>query len=62
MLEFVPPHFPSSYWWEAIIERTKGDGGFAIVEDVYETDGERLKLCRVSQRRGTGVCLEGFAK
>jgi len=46
---------------EAIIERTKGDGGFAVVEGVYEIDRERLKLSCVAKTGYWGV-LGGICK
>ena len=49
MLEFVPPHFSSSYWWEAIIDRTKGDGGPVVVESVNADDEVLLNLSYVAE-------------
>ena len=49
MLELVPPHFSSSYWWEAIIARTKGYGVFVVVESVYVVDEVLLKLSYVAE-------------
>ena len=49
MLELVPPHFSSSYWWEAIIERTKGYGGPVVVESVYVVDEVLMKLSYVAE-------------
>jgi hypothetical protein len=59
VLDFVPPHFSSSYWWEAIIERTKGYGGFADVESVYAVDEVLLNLSYVAETvfwAATGIC------
>ena len=59
-LELVPPHFSSSYWWEAIIERTKGYGGFAIVRGgVYAIDEVLLNLPYVAETvfwAARGIC------
>ena len=43
-LEFVPPHFPSSFFGDSIIERTKGYGGPVVVESVYAVDEVLLNL------------------
>ena len=59
VLELVPPHFSSSYWWEAIIERTKGYGGPVVVESVYVVDEVLLKLSYVAETvfwAGRGIC------
>ena len=47
MLGFVPPHFPSSFFGDSIIERTKGYGGPVVVESVYVIDEVLLMLSYV---------------
>ena len=45
----MPPHFSSSRRGEDIIERTKGNGGFAVVDSVYTIDEGRLEPPSVSK-------------
>ena len=55
----MPPHFSSSYLWEAIIERTKGDGGPVVVESVYAIDEVLLDLSYVAETvfwAARGIC------
>ena len=61
MLGFVPPHFPSSFFGDSIIERTKGYGGPVVVESVYAVDEVLLNLLGMSQRRYPGL-LRGVCK
>ena len=59
VLEFVPPHFSSSYWLEAIIARTKVYGGPVVVERVYVVDEVLLNLSYVAETvfwAARGVC------
>ena len=45
----MPPHFPSSFLGDSIIEGTKGNGGFAVAGGVYVVDEGLLDLPYVAE-------------
>ena len=45
----MPPHFPSSFLGDSIIEGTKGNGGFTVVGGVYVFNEVLLRLPYVAE-------------